>query len=605
MLDHIGYAVGDMERAKRVLSRGARALMRVFAAFMACLMLGIGCVARAAPASPPPPNSQIRQILASRIDAEQQSVGMVVGIIDPNGRRIVVYGHPQQGDGRPLTGDSVFEIGSITKVFTSLLLTDMVQRGEVRLDQPVAQLLPAGTRVPQRDGRQITLADLATHTSGLPRMPDNFRPADATNPYEDYSVRDLYQFLASYELPRDPGVKWVYSNLGFGLLGLALARRAGTHYGSLVEKQICRPLGLHSTATVTTPSMAQRLALGHSGDLITVPSWTFTDAMTGAGALRSTANDMLTFLAAAMGRKRSPLTQAFAALLSVRRPTQQPFIEEALGWMVDGRGGGKIIWKDGGTGGYGSFIGYDPASGSGVVVLSNSMNSVDDLGLHLLDARYPLEVPYGSPPEAKMSPGTLERYVGFYRFSPNAILTITRDGSQLFAQLTGQPRLAIYPKSPRQFFLKVVAAQLSFETDSQGKVTAVTLHQNGVDHAAPRISRAAATQAQTALEHHIRSNAPSPGTKASLLRYIDSLERGRPDYQDMTPELAAAVRKQLPVIEAVIRKMGPLKGLQFEQVSAAGMDTYDANFANGRVECMIAPLSADGKVVAQGFRILH
>lgn len=558
-----------------------------------------------APAASPPPDSQIQQILAHRIDVEQQSVGIVVGIIDPHGRRIVVYGHPQQGDHHPLTGDSVFEIGSITKVFTSLLLTDMKEHGRVRLDEPVAELLPPGSRVPQRDGRRITLADLATHTSGLPRMPENFRPANATNPYVDYSPKELYAFLASYELPRDPGVKWVYSNLSFGLLGLALAHRAGTGYGALVQERICQPLGMQSTGTITTPTMAQRLAIGHSADLVTVPSWTFTDAMAGAGALRSTANDLLTFLAAAMGRKESPLTQAFSALLSVQRPTEAPFIDEALGWMIDSRGGGKIIWKDGGTGGYASFIGYDPASTSAVVVLSNAANSVDDLGLHLLDSRYPLDVPYGSPPEAKVSTGTLDQYVGFYKLAPSAIITITMEGHQLFAQLTGQPRFAIYPKSAREFFLKVVDAQLSFETDSRGKVTGLTLHQGGQDHPAPRISEAAATHARLAFEQHIRSNAPSPGTRASLLRYIDSLEKGQPNYQEMTPELAALVRKELPLVEGTIRKMGAFQSLQFKQVNAAGMDTYDANFAHGRLEYAIAPLSADGKVVARGFRVLQ
>jgi hypothetical protein len=419
-----------------------------------------------------------------------------------------------------------------------------------------------------------------------------------------YSEKDLYAFLASYELPRDPGAKWLYSNLSFGLLGMALARQAGTDYGTLLQERICQPLGMRSTATTTTPDMAQRLAIGHSGDLVTVPSWTFTDAFAGAGALRSTANDLLTFLAAAMGQKRSALTPAFDALLSVDRPTGAPFIDEALGWMVDSRGGGKIIWKDGATGGYTSFIGYDPASATAVVVLSNAGNSVDDLGLHLLDSRYPLSVPYGSPLQAQVSPDKLERYVGFYQLAPGAILTITREGDQLFAQLTGQQRAAIYPKSAREFFLKVVDAQLTFDTDAQGKVSGLTLHQGGADHVAPRIARAAATQAQRAFEQHVRSNSPSPGTRASLLRYIDSLEKGQPNYEEMTPDVASLVRKELPLVEGTIRKMGALQSLKFKQVNAAGMDVYDAAFAHGRLEWVIAPLSADGKVARRGFRVL-
>ena len=160
-----------------------------------------------------PSDSDIHQILVDRIDQQKQSVGIVVGVIDAKGRRVVVYGGLEKGDKRPLDGDTVFEIGSITKVFTSLLLADMAQRGEVRLDDPIAKYLPASAKVPERDGRQITLVDLATHTSGLPRMPANFRPKDPANPYADYSDEQLYSFLSSYDLIRDIGLKFEYLSL--------------------------------------------------------------------------------------------------------------------------------------------------------------------------------------------------------------------------------------------------------------------------------------------------------------------------------------------------------------------------------------------------------
>ncbi|MGC1520781.1 MAG: serine hydrolase, partial [Steroidobacteraceae bacterium] len=163
----------------------------------------------------------------------------MVGVIDAKGRRIVAYGSLEKADKRPLDGDTVFEIGSITKVFTSLLLADMVQRGEVKLDDPIAKYLPASAKVPERNGHSITLVDLATHTSALPRMPANFRPKDPANPYADYTDEQLYAFLSSYELIRDVGAKYEYSNLGFGLLGQGLAHRAGTDYETLVETRIC------------------------------------------------------------------------------------------------------------------------------------------------------------------------------------------------------------------------------------------------------------------------------------------------------------------------------------------------------------------------------
>jgi D-alanyl-D-alanine-carboxypeptidase/D-alanyl-D-alanine-endopeptidase len=177
-----------------------------------------------------PSDSEIRTILAQRVDKFHQSVGIVVGMIGTDGRKVVGYGSLEKGDPRMLNGDTVFEIGSVTKVFTSLLLSDMVQRGQVALTDPISKYLPAGVKVPQRNGKQITLMDLASHTSGLPRLPSNLKPKDPANPYADYSVALLYEFLSSYELPRDIGSKYEYSNLGGGLLGHVLTLRAGMDY---------------------------------------------------------------------------------------------------------------------------------------------------------------------------------------------------------------------------------------------------------------------------------------------------------------------------------------------------------------------------------------
>ena len=155
--------------------------------------------------SPGPSNDEIRKILIERIDTFHQGVGIVVGVIGGHGRRIITYGSLEKGDPRPLNGDTIFEIGSVTKVFTSLLLSDMVQRGEVTLADPVAKYLPPEVKVPERGGRVITLVDLSTHTSGLPRLPTNFKPKDPANPYADYTVEQLYQFLSTYQLTRDIG----------------------------------------------------------------------------------------------------------------------------------------------------------------------------------------------------------------------------------------------------------------------------------------------------------------------------------------------------------------------------------------------------------------
>ena len=252
----------------------------VFFAMIACMAIAD---AQEPAASLVPSDSEIRGILVQRIDEFHQSVGIVVGMIGPNGRKVVSYGAAEKGDARALNGDTVFEIGSVTKVFTSLLLADMVQRGEVALTDPVAKYLPPGVKVPQRNGRQITLEDLATHTSGLPRLPSNLKPKDAANPYADYTVAQMYEFLASYELPRDIGTKYEYSNLGGGLLGHALALRAGQDYESLVRSRITAPLGMKDTSIALSPAMKARLAAGYDGQLNRAANW---DLPTLAGAGR-------------------------------------------------------------------------------------------------------------------------------------------------------------------------------------------------------------------------------------------------------------------------------------------------------------------------------
>jgi len=555
-------------------------------------------------ASSAPSDAEIRQLLINRIDVQKQSVGIVIGVIEPQGRRVVAYGSLETGDTRPLDGDTLFEIGSITKVFTALLAADMAQRGEITLDAPIAHYLPPEVKVPERHGQRITAVDLATHTSGLPRMPGNFRPKDPANPYVDYSTEQLYAFLSSYELIRDIGVKFEYSNLGFGLLGQALAHRAGTDYATLVERRICGPLGMPSTRITLSPDMRRRLAAGHNADLVTVPAWDIP-VLAGAGALRSSANDLLLFLAANLGYTDTPLAPAMQALRAVKRPGDQPFVDAGLGWIIDTRGGNEIIWKNGGTGGYRTFIGYAPRSRIGIVALSNTSSKagVDDLGLHLLDARFPLDVPAGSPKVASVDPERLERYVGRYELSPNFILTVTRDGGQLSVQATNQLRYPVYATSDREFFYKAVNAQITFETDAEGQATSLVLHQNGRDQPARRIDEATARHLEEAIAKRFKDQTPQPGSEASIRHQIDELQQGQPHYEQFTPALAAQVRRQAPATQALIAKLGALQSVTFKSVGPGGADIYEVQFANGTLEWRIF-LGPDGKVAVDALRTL-
>ena len=225
------------------------------------------------PDAEPLSGPQIRRLLADFVDEDRQSVGVVAGVIGAEGRVVVGYGRLSTDDPTQPGGDTVFEIGSITKVFTSTLLADLVSREELGLDTTVQSLLGDQMRMPARNGAEITLGHLATHSSGLPRLPDNFDPEDPANPYADYTVEDLYAFLSSHELDRDIGDTVEYSNVGYGLLGHALALREGTDFETLIVERILEPLQMPDTAVELTPALRERLATGHDGRLRPATNW--------------------------------------------------------------------------------------------------------------------------------------------------------------------------------------------------------------------------------------------------------------------------------------------------------------------------------------------
>lgn len=436
--------------------------------------------------NPFPADKEIGKILAERVDLRAESVGIVVGTIGPHGRSIVAHGKFAANDPRPVDGNTVYEIGSITKVFTGLLLADMVASGEVGLDDPLAKYMPEGVTVPERAGKAITLLDLATHRASLPSLPDDLQPPDTLNPYAAYTTEQLYRFLSRYQLPRDIGADFEYSNTGFGLLGHALARRAGVDYEALVSQRITNPLGMSSTAITLSPELAGRFASGHNSDLQPVPNWDLP-AFAGAGALRSSANDLLNLLAMALSTETSPLTDAIAAASVKRKPVNYD-TQIGLAWMVTETSSGDIVWHNGGTGGFTTFIGFHPASRTGVVVLSNSDTGVNDIGMHLLNRDIPLTEPKPKPVEAVIDPKLLDGYVGRYQLAPNMVFEITRDDDKLFAQLTDQPRLRLFPEGGHRFFYKDVEAAITFVQSDRGPSPSLTLHQFGNDISAPRLT---------------------------------------------------------------------------------------------------------------------
>jgi len=460
----------------RFLSVGPR-LIVVVALGGLCLIAASQILADGPPPGRVVADSEIRTMLTERV-ARRQSVGIVVGIIEPQGRRIVAYGTRALVDRQPVSGDTVFEIGSITKVFTSLILADMVRRGEVALDDPVAKYLPPDVRVPERKGRKITLVHLATHMSGLPREALNFQPV-WENWESGYSERALYEFLGSHQLAGDIGSEQEYSNLGVSLLAIALARRAAMDFETLVRTRIEDPLGLERTGWSPTPDVMSRLAPGHVYTLDPAPG-TNLRVFAGAGGLRSTANDLLQLLAAQLGYERTPLEPAMAAMLKVKVNLMPPVVRlvlrgqfQHLGWMETG----GLIFHSGGTPGYRSFIGFDPGRRLGVVVLSNvaATAGVDDIGMHLLNPRLPLLAGDALQPpkprqEISVQADVLERYVGRYDYSATDWITVTRAGDQLFIGGSGYPTVRFYPESDVAFFAKTFDEQIVFKVDREARV---------------------------------------------------------------------------------------------------------------------------------------
>ena len=334
----------------------------------------------AAPVAQQSHAAHLHDLLKARVDAGK-NVGMVVGTIDTDGKRaIAAYGNPGPG-ALPLDADSVFEIGSITKVFTAIILADMAERGEVTLDDPIAMYLPKTMRVPEKNGRKITLLDLSTQTSGLPRMPDNFKPSDPRNPYKDYTVEQLYDFLSRHELRRDPGTLFEYSNVGVGLLGHVLTLAAKKPYEQLVKERILDPLDMDHTGITFTPWMQTHLARGHNNANEAVANWD-VGVLGAAGALRSNMNDMLKFARANL-QTQGRLQQVMQQTHVERAPaTNNAFI--AMNWIIRKQNGQEITWHNGGTGGYRTWMGFDKQKGLAAVVLTNSTHGADDLGFELL-----------------------------------------------------------------------------------------------------------------------------------------------------------------------------------------------------------------------------
>lgn len=417
---------------------------------------------------------EVKENVKARVETGNNPAIVIAYI---NGDNVEYFSHGRTAikNGTPVDEYSVFEIGSITKTFTTILLADEVLQGSMKLSDPIANYLPKDVKVPGRNGKVITLNDLATHSSGLPRMPDNFTPANVNNPFADYSEKQLYDFISNHTLSRDIGQRYEYSNYGMGLLGHILALKNGKSYEDLMIEKIADVYDMDDTRIVMSQKMKDHLAIGHNGNT-EMENWDFM-TLGAAGGIKSTAIDMVKFIKANMKTENTTINKAMKMSHDTAYKNEAQNFEMGLGWHYSN----DIVWHNGGTGGYRAFAGFVKGTQRGVVVLTNSTKSVDDIGLKLLDNSRSLVIPEKQEikEEISVDEGILATYVGKYELAPNFHITVTKEGAQLFLQATGQQKFQVFASAENEFFLKVVQASVTFNKDANGKVESMTLHQNG------------------------------------------------------------------------------------------------------------------------------
>jgi serine-type D-Ala-D-Ala carboxypeptidase/endopeptidase len=457
--------------------------------FLALALAG----ALADPATPEIPWTDIESVARTYIETEHFP-SIVLGIAIGDRVEYRCFGHLtlDPGSNQPTT-KTLYEIGSITKTLTGLLLADSVVRGEVTLETELRAVLPADVPVPDDEEPAINLGHLATHSSALPRMPGNFAPRNPQNPYADFDVDRLHDALPLATLTRAPGSLYEYSNLGMGLLGHVLVlRTSATDYESLLAKRILSPLALEDTHITLNAKERARLAPPYDTDLALNSNWDL-NALVGAGGVRMTIEDLVKWGRAQLTTEDSKLAEAIRLSHQVQFEDAKNKVKMGLGWHISPI---DALWHTGQTGGYHAYLAVMREPKVVVAAMANaSSGEVDKVAEYTFTrvlGRTPPKIDPFRPVALELA--ALEPLVGKYQLAPlmQFAIEIERDGKKrpkgLWAQLTGQPAARVYPESATRFRYRIVDAALTFEL-KDGSATAVTLHQFDKDQRAPRVTK--------------------------------------------------------------------------------------------------------------------
>jgi D-alanyl-D-alanine-carboxypeptidase/D-alanyl-D-alanine-endopeptidase len=390
--------------------------------------------------------------------ASELLIGVSVGVIAGGVESTHHYGTRRLGEDAPPDDDTIYEVGSISKVFTAGLLADMVVRGEVSLATPLAEALP-GAQVP--GGQAMTLLDLTTHTSGLPPLPLHLLIRGGLgNDFAFYTTEHLLADLKDMTLIHAPGDGFAYSNFGAAVLGAAISARAGASYDELLRARLAGPLGMHDTAVALDAQQAARAATGHFGGVAAAAG--NIGALAPAGEVRSTVRDMLRFVRANL----EPAPEAVRlALWETHAPRRKVDDRQqiGLGWMIAPSG---VRWHNGQIGGFHGFVALDPAAGRGVVLLSNADDALlDQLGGALMKRLAGEDAPVELPPVQRRSPEELAPYVGEYAQDGTSV-RVTREGHRLYVEMTGLPaRVRLHAIGEHRFVERTRETTVAFRVD--------------------------------------------------------------------------------------------------------------------------------------------
>ncbi|MDA8745465.1 serine hydrolase [Rubripirellula amarantea] len=423
--------------------------------------------------------------MAGKLVEDNVVDGLSVGFLQGDRYGTYHFGRTSRS-GRQPNNLTVYELGSISKLFTSLLVADAVVQGKIKLTDTIEADNKAGIKLPSYQGTGISWLDVCVHRSGLPRLPGDYQPASMNDPYRNYNSNEASKFLARHQLARQPGETQEYSNFAVSVLGYMIAELNHSDYETLLRDRIAKPLRMDDCTVTLSDAQKKRFARPHHPVGKGVQVWNFAD-LPGAGGIRSTLKDMMRFAKATIDPPDGPVGEAIELAWKQHSPADQSGSAMGLGWMI--HPDGMTRWHNGETGGSHSIIVVNRELKVAVIVLANTApgDTVDQLAMELVARTVPSHSPRDQPTEPDPSDANLERLVGRYQLAPTFVFDVSVQGDRVMVGITNQPTQEVFSDSPTMWSYRGVDAKLEFHFRGKGPAYALTLHQNGIKQKAKRI----------------------------------------------------------------------------------------------------------------------